>query len=338
MRLDINYGVSNTSATITAISANNSSINDSKVVSCTYDLGLDGLIIEGADVINNANNESLYSVAYIPSNTSHRNVTWSISSGTNYATIDANGKVTVLDAAGSGQDIVIKVTGDGNVTATKNVRVIYNTSECQESFVNDSYNNIIASTGGSVSVNIYGNQSFHNVEGYFEDNERVDPENMVNTVEVIENTNDNLGTGVVNITFRPNYTDHEKEAIITINGTGVCSGFNYQIPLSFTQAGATVVQDITAITGVSESEENMIGDSGIQLNVEYSPSNAIEQSKGVTWSISGRSAQHFNISQSGLLTITDYVPVGSEITITATSTYNSNITKSVTVTLTGENE
>lgn len=93
------------------------------------DVELESMSINGDSAINNEDNSATYAVAYTPSNTNQKGVTWSIESGGTYATINAStGVVTVLSGASSSQ-VVIKATSTQNnsITATKTITVTYQT-------------------------------------------------------------------------------------------------------------------------------------------------------------------------------------------------------------------
>lgn len=84
-----------------------------------------GLSISGPSNVEGA--EADFSAVYSPSNTSQRGVTWSITSGGTYATINSNtGKLTILSGA-SNASVTIKATSIANssITATKTITVTY---------------------------------------------------------------------------------------------------------------------------------------------------------------------------------------------------------------------
>lgn len=65
-------------------------------------------------------------VTYNPANTNQTGVTWSITSGNEYATISSNGLITV-DSSADGEDIVVRAESieDSNIYATKTINVTY---------------------------------------------------------------------------------------------------------------------------------------------------------------------------------------------------------------------
>lgn len=71
-----------------------------------------------------------YNIAYTPADTTETGVRWSITTGGEYATIDQNGKLTVLEAADDYKDVTIKAESNyPNINAaTMNVSVKYKDS------------------------------------------------------------------------------------------------------------------------------------------------------------------------------------------------------------------
>lgn len=90
------------------------------------DIPLTGLTVSGASTVNNDSNTAQFSVGYTPSNTTQRGVTWSITSGSAYASIDQNGLLTVKNGANA-NNVTIKVTSTVNssISATKSVSVTH---------------------------------------------------------------------------------------------------------------------------------------------------------------------------------------------------------------------
>lgn len=92
------------------------------------DVKVESIAISGLATVNTSSNKATYSVAYTPTNTTQKGVTWSLESGEEYATIDSTGTLTVK---GSGS-VTIKAVSKYNaaVTAKKVVSVVFN--EVQE--------------------------------------------------------------------------------------------------------------------------------------------------------------------------------------------------------------
>lgn len=85
---------------------------------------VESISISGSATVNTSSNKATYSVAYTPTNTTQKGVTWSLESGGEYATIDSMGTLTVK---GSGS-VTIKAVSKHNtaVTAKKVVSVVFN--------------------------------------------------------------------------------------------------------------------------------------------------------------------------------------------------------------------
>lgn len=70
-------------------------------------------------------------LSFLPFNTGQRGVTWSITAGGSYATIDNNGLITILSTATSKKQITVEVSSveNPNITAQKDIYVFYNADE-----------------------------------------------------------------------------------------------------------------------------------------------------------------------------------------------------------------
>ena len=90
------------------------------------DVALTGLTVSGPSSVNDASNQAKFSVTYSPANTTLRGVNWSIASGSVYASIDADGNLTVKNGA-SGNTVTIRATSaaDSSIYADKAVTVTY---------------------------------------------------------------------------------------------------------------------------------------------------------------------------------------------------------------------
>lgn len=88
------------------------------------DVKVESIAISGLATVNTSSNKATYSVAYTPTNTTQKGVTWSLESGEEYATIDSLGTLTVK---GSGS-VTIKAVSKYNVAVTtkKVVSVVFN--------------------------------------------------------------------------------------------------------------------------------------------------------------------------------------------------------------------
>lgn len=88
------------------------------------DVKVESIAISGLATVNTSSNKATYSVAYTPTNTTQKGVTWSLESGGEYATIGSMGTLTVK---GSGS-VTIKAVSlhNSSVTAKKVVSVVFN--------------------------------------------------------------------------------------------------------------------------------------------------------------------------------------------------------------------
>lgn len=113
--------------------------NPNNTVIDKVDIDITGLGILGPSTVNDVSNTAQFQVTYSPSNTTQRSINWSVVSGSDYASIDGNGKLTVKSNA---KGIVVKVratsTDNPNVYAEKSVNVTYFSAEVSISFRKDS--------------------------------------------------------------------------------------------------------------------------------------------------------------------------------------------------------
>ena len=85
-----------------------------------------GIVIIGPDNVSVSGNTAQFQVTYSPSNTTQRSITWSVVSGSDYASIDEKGLLTVKEGA-NGSTVKIRATSKDNssVYAEKSVTVTY---------------------------------------------------------------------------------------------------------------------------------------------------------------------------------------------------------------------
>lgn len=100
--------------------------NPDNTVIDNVEIALTGLVISGDSTVNNDSNTAQFSVSYTPSNTTQRGILWSVVSGSDYASIDEKGKLTVKGGA-NGSAVKIRATSKDNssVYAEKSVTVTY---------------------------------------------------------------------------------------------------------------------------------------------------------------------------------------------------------------------
>lgn len=99
--------------------------------------------------------EKQYEVVYNPSYTTQRRVVWSIESGSQYATIDQNGLLTILQGADN-DNVTIKVESLDvpTIFATKMINVTYQTLTDNTIEVTASQNQIVVNAQNNVASNI----------------------------------------------------------------------------------------------------------------------------------------------------------------------------------------
>ena len=113
--------------------------NPNNTVIDKVDIDITGLGILGPSTVNDVSNTAQFQVTYSPSNTTQRSITWSVVSGSDYASIDGNGKLTVKSNA-KGNVVKVRATSTDkpNVYAEKSVNVTYFSAEVSISFRKDS--------------------------------------------------------------------------------------------------------------------------------------------------------------------------------------------------------
>lgn len=113
--------------------------NPNNTVIDKVDIDITGLGILGPSTVNDVSNTAQFQVTYSPSNTTQRSITWSVVSGSDYASIDGNGMLTVKSNA-KGSEVKIRATSTDkpNIYAEKSVNVTYFSAEVSISFQKDS--------------------------------------------------------------------------------------------------------------------------------------------------------------------------------------------------------
>lgn len=113
--------------------------NPNNTVIDKVDIDITGLGILGPSTVNDVSNTAQFRVTYSPSNTTQRSITWSVVSGSDYASIDGNGKLTVKSNA-KGNEVKVRATSTDkpNIYAEKSVNVTYFSADVSISFQKDS--------------------------------------------------------------------------------------------------------------------------------------------------------------------------------------------------------
>jgi hypothetical protein len=113
--------------------------NPNNTVIDKVDIDITGLGILGPSTVNDVSNTAQFQVTYSPSNTTQRSITWSVVSGSDYASIDGNGMLTVKSNA-KGSEVKVRATSTDkpNIYAEKSVNVTYFSADVSISFQKDS--------------------------------------------------------------------------------------------------------------------------------------------------------------------------------------------------------
>lgn len=113
--------------------------NPNNTVIDKVDIDIRGLGILGPSTVNDVSNTAQFQVTYSPSNTTQRSITWSVVSGSDYASIDGNGKLTVKSNA-KGNEVKVRATSTDkpNIYAEKSVNVTFFSADVSISFQKDS--------------------------------------------------------------------------------------------------------------------------------------------------------------------------------------------------------
>ena len=113
--------------------------NPNNTVIDKVDIDITGLGILGPSTVNDVSNTAQFQVTYSPSNTTQRSITWSVVSGSDYASIDEKGLLTVKGGA-NGSTVKIRATSTDkpNIYAEKSVNVTYFSADVSISFQKDS--------------------------------------------------------------------------------------------------------------------------------------------------------------------------------------------------------
>ena len=127
--LTVLSGASSSAVVIKAVSTYNAAIYATKSITVTYVDVVDVLtsISVSKDLTFSELNKYKMLVVFNPANTSYKGVTWSITSGGAYATVDANGYVTVLNTATTAQNVTVKAvsTHDASINSSATISVTY---------------------------------------------------------------------------------------------------------------------------------------------------------------------------------------------------------------------
>ena len=255
-------------------------------------------------------NGTLQMIATVsPSNATNKTVTWSITSGGSYATINSttglltavdNGTVTVRATATDGSSVY------GSTTITISGQIIPVTSIT------------VSGQGGATSITTDG--------GTLQMVATVSPSNATNKTVTWSITS---GSSYATINSSTGLLTAVNNGTVTVRATAT-DGSNVYGSTTITISGQVI--PITSITVSGQGGATSITTDGgtLQMVATVSPSNATN--KTVTWSITSGSSYATINSTTGLLTAVD----NGTVTARATATDGSNVYGSTTITISGQ--
>lgn len=255
-----------------------------------------GISISGPTSITNTGQ---YAAVLTPSNTTQTAVVWSITSGSNYATIDQNGLVTAK-AGASNSAVTIKCTSAANssISATKTIHVTHQ----------------IAVTGIAIS-------GPDTVSGTGQYSAALTPSNTTQT------------DVVWSITSGSTYASIDQNGLVTAKAGASNSSVTIKCASADNSevfATKTIsVTNVVPLTAIAISGPDTVTDSG-QFSAELTPRDTTQT--GVRWLITAGSS-YASIDTNGLVTAKDGAD-NSSVTITCVSTENSSISVTKTITVT----
>lgn len=276
-RIDI---VPNTVSQDIVVQATYGEITDQKTIQISYD---NQLVIQGPDTITG---ESGSFVAMY--NNNQCTSTWSITSGNENATINAQGEITILQSG----DITVQAVYDG-YTTTKNITLVYQSGTTQETTVNPD---------GSVTETTT--------------TETTDPQTGTTTTETTTTTtNEDGSSSQTTEETTTNQDGSSTTTSTTTNSDGTSSSTESSTSAPDPSTGAVTTESSTTnydetgnVSGSSEttSTENTDGSSTsstTNYNAEGDPTTATNQN---TDTDGNSSTQNINYDENGNPTVTGY--------------------------------
>jgi uncharacterized repeat protein (TIGR03803 family) len=245
-------------------------------------------------------------VAVLPNNASNQNVTWSISSGSAYATLNASGLLTAV-ANGT---VTVKATANdaSGVFGTKDITITGQTILVSSVTVSGAGNaTTISSNAGTLQMNatiVPNNASNQNVTW------SISSGSAYATINA-----SGLLTAVANGTVTVKATANDASGVF---GTK-----------DITITGQTILVTSVTVSGAGNATTISSNAGTLQMNASVLPNNA--SNKNVTWSISSASA-YATINASGLLTAV----ANGTVTVKATANDASGIFGTKDITITGQ--
>ncbi len=190
---------------------------------------LTGISISGMQSISDT---AQYTAVYSPSDvlSKYRGVTWSVVSGSAYATIDQNGVVTAKDGASSSV-VVIRATSTYNtaIYAEKTISVTY--AAGPEISFSDDDNGVIRI--GATETRVSCRFQFSNLEN-------LTAAVSGGLVDVdLQLSNDGVSSGEFEFSLAENTSSSERRGVVTVTGTRTDGNGTYSKSLTIVQAAAS---------------------------------------------------------------------------------------------------
>ncbi len=307
-----------------------------------FNQNLTSISVDNGEISRKSGKSYKVDVTYSPDknfiNPTQLGVTYAITSGTEYATINQNGLVTLTQTVSASTTITVTVTStyDSSITATATITAI------DQSYSVD-LNNQWVSAGSIGTDQLYkSNSNYHVSSGVAKMYVTIKAyDRFAIAIRANSESSDKAYIGKLDVVDANAVND--KCALVEYGSSGsdyemyVFEGLNgeqHRIEIGYVKDGSTDRYDdkayvyfpstniLTSISLTGDPLSNGKSGSTHQLTVEYNPSYCDPELKSVTYSVTTNNA---TIDQNGLVTLTQDLTAGDEITVRATSTYNSSI-------------
>ena len=306
-----------------------------------FNQNLTSISVDNGEISRKSGKTYKINVTYSPDknliNPAQLGVTYAITSGSEYATVDQNGLVTLTQTVLPSTTITVNVTStyDSSITVTATITAI------NQSYSVDLNNQWVSA--GSISSNpLYKSNNYHlassvakmyvTIKAYdrfaiaIRANSESSDKAYIGKLDVVDANADN--SKCVLVEYGSSGSDYEMYIFEGLNDE------QHRIEIGYVKDGSTDRYDdrayvyfpstniLTSISLTGDSISNGKSGSIHQLTVEYNPSYCDPELKGVTYSVTTNNA---TVDQNGLVTLTQDLTAGDVITVRATSTYNSSI-------------
>ena len=237
---------------------------------------LTGISISGMQSISDT---AQYTAVYSPSDvlSKYRGVTWSVVSGSAYATIDQNGVVSAKDGASSSV-VVIRATSSYNtaIYAEKTVAVTYSAGP-DISFSDD--------VGGVINVRASDTSSANRFQ--FANIGQLEASVTGSLSGASASVNDDGETsGEVRVTFAANTSSSERRGTVTVSGTRTDGKGTYSKSFTIVQAAAAATETylrVTPATINTPANKTQFTNADGTLTIEANQSWTAEVTSGDDW-------------------------------------------------------